>query len=113
MSSKHPTAYDDYLIVRSTAHFCFTMCCMPAMLASYAMLLGYGQMQKQGLQRGRVVSDSVWNTCEKVWHVWIQALHHILGGIQREDSVVIAVEQPLEGVPQMPVMSQLTLLAFL
>ncbi len=45
-------------------------------------------------------------TCEEVGHVWIQAPHDIPGGIQREHCVVIAVEQPLEGVPQMPVTSQ-------
>ena len=37
-------------------------------------------------------------TCEEVGHVWIQAPHDILGGIQREHCVVVAVEEPLEGV---------------
>ena len=41
-------------------------------------------------------------TCEEVGHVWIQALHQIDGIVKEEDCVVVAVEQPLEAVPKVP-----------
>lgn len=46
-------------------------------------------------------------TCEEIGHVWIQALHNIPGSIHREHCVIIAVEEPLEGVPQVPATSHL------
>lgn len=42
-------------------------------------------------------------TCEEVGHVGIQVFDNIHGALQKEDGVVIAVEEPLEGVIQIPV----------
>ena len=42
-------------------------------------------------------------TCEEIWHVWVQPLHHIHGIVKEEDSVVIAVEEPLEAIAKVSV----------
>ena len=41
-------------------------------------------------------------TCEEVGQVGVEAPRHVQGAPQQEEGVVIAVEQPLEAVPQVP-----------
>lgn len=42
-------------------------------------------------------------TCEKVWHVGVQVFNSFHGALKEKDSVIIAVEEPLEGVSKVPI----------
>ena len=42
------------------------------------------------------------STCEEVGHLRVQVLQHIHGGIQKEESIIVAIQQPLIAVTVVP-----------